>query len=82
MKEVYPCTITMDRYSGTYSNAKWLAFALDPWDLPDEVGGGDPEEESFWRSHNQDEFPVGKGRTPQEAYEDLQKRHWSNVIEL
>jgi hypothetical protein len=68
---LYPVTIVMDRYDGCYSKSKWLAIQCNSDDIPDEIGGGDPEEESFWRDHDDSKFPIGKGATPNEAYEDL-----------
>lgn len=32
--ELYPLTIIKDRYSGVYSGGKWLAFNLDPEEIP------------------------------------------------
>lgn len=45
----YPTTIVRDRYNGTYSGAEWLAFPLDYWNVPDEVDGGDSDEEDLDR---------------------------------
>lgn len=72
--EVYPVTIVSDRYGGTYSNGKWLAFQLDPADIPEEVGGSDPEEMIFWDNHDSAQFPIGKGNTPNEALESLRRQ--------
>lgn len=78
--EVYPCTIVMDRYDGTYSGGKWLALDCDPEYIPEEIGGSDPQESRFWRSDYNElyakRFPIGKGDTPNKAYEDLQKKVW------
>lgn len=68
---IYPVTIVMDRYSGTYSNAKWLAFNLDTSDIPDEIGSSDPDEMIFWREHDEAKLPIGKGKTPDLAIIDL-----------
>ena len=67
----YPVTIVVDRYYGCYSGANWLAFPLYTEEIPDEVGGGDIEEMCFWDNYG---GPVGKGVTPDEAYEDLVKK--------
>jgi hypothetical protein len=72
--KVYPVTIVMDRYNGTYSGALWLAFNLDPPGIPDAIGGGDPEECLYWRVHNDNELPIGKGATPDAAINDLIKK--------
>ena len=66
----YPTTIVSDRYNGTYSGGQWLAFACDYWDVPDGVDGGDTECESFW---NDNEYAVGRGSTPQEAFDNLKE---------
>jgi hypothetical protein len=71
---IYPVTIVMDRYNGIYSNGIWLAFNLDPCDIPDEIGGDDPTEMIFWREHDETKLPIGKGATPDEAIEDLKKK--------
>jgi hypothetical protein len=54
--------VARDRYSGTYSGAKYLAYG---W-LSDDYGidGDDVSCMNFWHS-NKD--PVGKGATPTEA---------------
>lgn len=71
---IYPVTVVMDRYCGTYSNAKWLAFNLDPCQVPDEIGGDDPTETIFWREHNDAKLPIGKGNTPDAAIVDLKEK--------
>lgn len=71
---IYPVTIIADRYTGSYSGAKWLAFQLDEGDIPADISGGDPDCESFWRSHSDLLLPVGKGETPNEALEDLKDK--------
>lgn len=67
---VYPLTIITDRYNGSYSHAKYLAFNLDFYDMPDEVGGGDSDEFDFWNNLHTD-YIIGKGKSPDEAYLDL-----------
>jgi hypothetical protein len=71
---IYPVTIVMDRYMGTYSGAQWLALNLDPCDIPDEIGGDDPTETIFWREHDDMKLPVGKGNNPDEAIADLKEK--------
>jgi hypothetical protein len=39
--------------------------------VPDEIGASDPDEEMFWREHDDLKLPIGKGNTPNEALEDL-----------
>jgi len=69
----FPVTIVMDRYNGSYSGAKWLAFQENNDDVPGEIGGGDPDEEYFWSNYNSNpkSKPIGKGNTPDEAYQNL-----------
>lgn len=69
----YPCTIIMDRYTGAYSGGLWVAFNLDAHDVPFEVDDSDPICSNYWDAHEQLVTPVGKGNTPQEAYDDLLK---------
>ena len=67
----YPTTIISDRYGGTYSGALWLAFPHDYWDMPEEVDGGDMECYCFWQDYD---GIVGKGATPEDAFNDLRKK--------
>ena len=64
----YPCTVIADRYNGTYSDAAYLAFPLDFYDVPKDVSGEDNECAYFWYKYAE---PVGKGASPQEAIDDL-----------
>lgn len=68
---MYPLTITYDRYNGTYSGAKWLAFPLEACEVPQEIDGCDGECMCFWNDYN--EF-VGKGNTIDEAMQDLRDK--------
>lgn len=72
-KELYPVTIIMDRYNGTYSGASWLAFNLDYNEIPDAVCGSDIDCLNFWQYEGKD-MVVGKGASVEEAYEDLNKK--------
>lgn len=74
MRDVYPVTIICDRYGGTYSGAEWLAFNLDPEDVPKDVAGDDVECMMFWEQHRQDALSVGRGTTPDEALQDLYRK--------
>ncbi len=65
---LYPVTIIQDRYGGTYSGGKWLAFNLDAEDIPQGVSGSDYPCADFWGENT---LPVGKGSTPEEALEHL-----------
>lgn len=71
-----PLCIIEDRYSGAYSEASYLAFNMEPyqvWDHP--VNAGDINCQQFW--NNEDDFYpledsiIGKGSTPEEALKDL-----------
>jgi len=71
MRFPYPLTIIVDRYNGTYSGAKFLAFNLDPDDIPSEAwNASDNTTRRFWE--NYDGPPVGMGLDPLEALQDLQ----------
>ncbi len=65
---LYPITIVMDRYSGTYSGGDWLAFNLNADQIPEDVFGSDVPCAGLW-DHNK--IPVGIGPTPEEALEKL-----------
>lgn len=71
--ECYPCTIIMDRYTGAYSGAIWLAFNLYSYDVPKEIEADDGSCHRYWNTHDHLVTPIGKGDTPQEAYDDLLK---------
>ena len=68
LEEQYPLTVIADRYNGTYSGGKFLAFPREFNEIEDEVGGSDPECMIYW--HEFDDF-VGKGNTIEEAINDL-----------
>ena len=88
---IYPCTLVMDRYGGTYSGSKWLAFNCDPIDVPQPVGGSDTEEMEFWEvaRYDDDYIPscynmdMGSGNTPNEAVLDLESNvgKWKERME-
>lgn len=69
--DIYPLTIISDRYNGAYSGAKFLAFNIDHWDIPEEIGSGDGDEMRFWDGGIHQKYKIGKGSTPQEAFNDL-----------
>jgi hypothetical protein len=83
LEEVYPCTVVLDRYGGTYSGAKWLAFDGNPADIPMPLsvdGGSDTEQMEFWGVVLDDDdymsetynMEIGFGNTPNEAVLDLE----------
>jgi len=69
--EIHPLTIISDRYCGCYSGGKYIAFHLEPWDVPKAVDGSDPECANFWWGNDCQKFVIGKGETTDEAYRDL-----------
>lgn len=70
IEHIYPLTIVEDRYGGCYSGGGYLAFNLEPWDVPEDVNGSDVECISFWDEEAK-EYAIGKGDTVQEAINDL-----------
>lgn len=72
MEDVYPLTIIADRYYGTYSKAKFLAFNLDYNDIPESVDDSDIECNNFWFYESKN-YNIGKGSTPNKAYKNLLK---------
>lgn len=78
--EVYPVTIIDDRYSGCYSGGKYLAFNVEPWDVPKGVSwGGDVDCAEFWADEAL-KYVIGKGNTPNEAYRNLVEKIQRNEI--
>ena len=68
MNEIYPLTIVKDRYSGTYSGGKYLAYNKHPWEIKDgDEFADDVSCMMFW----DEEHPIGVGDTPQEATNHL-----------
>ena len=70
MDKIYPLTIIADRYNGSYSGGVYTAFPLDSWDVPAGSSGSDIECWEFWDSYP---GPVGKGKTPNEALNNLEE---------
>lgn len=66
--EIYPLTITADRYSGTYSGGNFIAWNLDADEVPDGIYFDDCGCHEFWLEN---EIVCGKGRTVSEALADL-----------
>ena len=72
--EIYPLTITADRYTGTYSGGKYTAWSGDVEDIlpPPEAEADGVVCRNFW--YEQEKAPtyiVGKGNTVSEALTDL-----------
>ncbi len=74
LTKVYPCTIITDRYGGTYSGGQWTAFNLDFWCMPYPIGQDDISCAKFWHGVEHKKYIIGKGDSPQKAYEDLAKK--------
>ena len=76
--DIYPLTIIVDRYSGSYSGAKYLAFNMYNDCLPSSIGSGDSDEMNFWDSYNDNDknkrFPIGRSNNPNSAVMDLLKQ--------
>ena len=71
LKEQYPLTVISDRYGGTYSGGRFLAYPCDFDEIGEDVNGGDNACMDYW-----DEFNgiVGKGATIEEAVQDLRDK--------
>jgi hypothetical protein len=68
--EISPVTIILDPEDGKHSGGKWLAYQSWPNELPkNSLGWG--LSEKFWQDHDDLKLPIGKGKTPDEALEDL-----------
>lgn len=72
----YPLTIIEDRYSGTYSDGRFLAFNLysnKVSELP--VDADDISCKRFWDGLDEDfpieDYVIGKGNSPDAALQDL-----------
>lgn len=77
--EIYPLTITMDRYGGSYSRGEYLAWRLDAREVPEEPFMDDVTCEQFWDTY---QGPVGIGDTPELAVDDLKKSLLTEAVEL
>ncbi len=71
MMEIYPLTITLDRYGGTYSKGEYLAWRLDHWEVPQEPFLDDVTCNMFWNTYK---GLVGIGETPESAIKDLESK--------
>jgi hypothetical protein len=73
---IYPCTIVPARYSGVYEGAPWVALPVGHWALgAEEFVGMDSDDVTcaeWWDEHTL--HPIGRGSTPQAAYEDLREK--------
>lgn len=73
IKDIHPLTIITDRYGGIYSGGKYLAFNMEPWQVPKGVDGSDIDCAEFW-DDNCKEYLIGKGDTIQEAVDNLKSK--------
>lgn len=72
--DLWPLTIIADRYSGAYSDGQYLAFPLNYDGIPKFIGGDNVDESMGWENWDHVKCPVGTGRTPIEAYENLKQK--------
>lgn len=76
---IYPLTITADRYGGVYSGGDYMAWNLDPCDVPTEPFADDVTCMEFWYGEDVDvitgerrsDILCGVGGTPEEAVANL-----------
>ena len=66
--EIYPLTITADRYSGAYSGGRYTAWNLCAEDVPEGIEADDCGCYDFWKKN---EIVCGLGATVSEALADL-----------
>lgn len=69
---IYPLTICLDRYSGTYSGGKYTAWNMRTWDIPDSPFADDTSANDFW-SEEAHRYAVGVGNTIAEAINNLRE---------
>jgi len=69
--DLYPVTIVLDRYTGSYSEGIWLAFNKEPEDIPEGIFESDVLCFEFWQDY---QGIVGKGSSPEEALKDLESK--------
>lgn len=90
---IYPLTIIIDRYSGTYSGGVFTVWNLHPETIPDDIYSDDCTCSDFWNELNHDEKSYnyqkyhdkcGVGNTIQEAIDNLQNNlsHLYKMIEI
>ncbi len=70
--KIYPITITQARYSGTYEGGAWVAFNNHAYDVPTQAFADDITCMTWWDSAASTN--VGRGTTPQDAYQNLLER--------
>lgn len=70
--KIYPVTI-INKSDPDPNGADWLAFQSFADEVPKESYQYG-KEEKFWKDHDDLKLPVGKGKTPDEALEDLKAK--------
>ena len=79
MEEYYPLTIVKDRFNGTYSGGKFVAWHCQPCSVPSDTYSREAYE--FWETirsfENDTEMPYptyGIGNTIEEAVKNLESK--------
>ena len=70
INNIYPLTVIYDRYNGSYSGGKYVAFNLESPDIPKEIFGDDSTAIKFWKHCK---IIVGVGGSPDSTIKDLIK---------
>ena len=70
---LWPVTIIVTRYGGSYEGGKWAAFHLEHPAIPEDATGGDTECMLFWERHRTSWW-VATGSSADEAYSRLEYR--------
>ena len=72
-KELYPLTIVIDRYTGTYSGGIFTAWNLDLDEIPEDICADDNSASDFFDDirYGRRDYIYGVGATPDEAAMDL-----------
>jgi hypothetical protein len=74
-RELFPVTIVMARYRGTYEGDRWLAFPIGAEDLSDsDYAAEDIECMLFFEEGEDRKLAIGRGETPDKAMADLRAR--------
>lgn len=68
LEALYPLTFVLDRYDGTYSGGRWIAWNLEPHMVPMGPQADDVTCRVFWETN---QLPAGRGDTPAGAVLDL-----------
>lgn len=74
MNDIFPLTITQDRYGGCYSGGKYTAWNKEPCEIPLEIFEGDIDCCKFWFNNKE---IVGIGDTPDLAIQNLKRKLWN-----